>query len=103
MASRRHVRALAAECASRGTRVVLLDYPGGPFAKRAHDRALRILAAEDGLEVLSVRAAFDAIPSATRAEYYVADGHCSDQGYALIGRLVAEHAVAALAVTGRSR
>lgn len=98
-----HVRALAAECASRGTRVVLLDYPGGPFAKRAHDRALRVLAAEDGLEVLSVRAAFDAIPAATRAEYYVADGHCSDRGYALIGRLVAEHAVAALAVTGRSR
>jgi hypothetical protein len=46
------------------------------------------------VDFVDIQKRFEAIAATGDVEnYYVADGHCSDLGYAEIARLVAEHAM----------
>ncbi len=83
-------------CRDGGAECVLLDYPQVVPAVRATADGL---AEELGLGRVAVRAAFEqALATAKPTDLFVADGHCSDAGYAVLAEAVWQDARRRLAV-----
>ena len=89
-----HVRLARAVCRARGAELVVLTYPAdlGDL-----ELGLRAVAASDAIPLIDCEADFDlALRTVAREDLFVADGHCTDRGYARIARLVAIDARARL-------
>ena len=77
-----------------GAEVVLLTYP---IERRDVTAAVRRVARDLGCDIIDVFAEFRArVPAADLSGLFIADGHCNDAGYRLMGEIVAEHAIPAL-------
>jgi len=73
---------------SAGAVPVLVTYPGGRADLAA---TIRSVAGQTGAALVDAFEAFESmLQTRSRAELFVADGHCNDAGYAALGRLVAE-------------
>ncbi len=94
----RHLDRIIELCRDAGAIPVLLTYPGGAFAKPAVQACHTAVARRSGIELLSTHAMLG-VENEDRAEpHYVADGHLSSRGYALVGQAIASHAQTTLAV-----
>lgn len=90
-----HLRDAAALCAAHGAQTVFLMYP---FDAPAIAAAQRKAAEATGSELVSMRAAFtNALREHRREDLFIADGHCTDAGYGLMGRTAAPAVRRALA------
>lgn len=95
-----HLRRAVVLARGAGAGVVLLSYPRG---EDLHTRVAADVAAETGCGWLDVRPAFArALESRPVEELFIPDGHCTDDGYAILGAAVAEDAAVRLA-TKRGR
>ncbi|MEO0481054.1 MAG: SGNH/GDSL hydrolase family protein [Planctomycetota bacterium] len=78
-------------CRQAGADVVLLNYPNG---RPELDAIYREFAAANDLTAIDVYSEFRRRVDADRlAELFIFDGHCNDEGYRLMGQIVAEDAV----------
>ncbi|MCI0589467.1 MAG: GDSL-type esterase/lipase family protein [Planctomycetes bacterium] len=85
-----HLKQIVERCRARGGQVVLVGYPlPNPVVDRAAQRA----ASEAGAGWLSVSEEFNRLlRSTSRDDLFIPDGHCTDRGYGVIARRVAEDA-----------
>jgi hypothetical protein len=83
-----NLRRIAAAVRGQGAEAVLMTYPGGRPDLAA---VVRGVAAEVGLGLVDHLDGFAApIAAEGREALFVADGHCSDAGYRLMGQVVAD-------------
>lgn len=75
--------------ARRGVQLVILSYP---FHQALVEQRQREIAREPSRAVqLAIRERFDVeLQSRAPQELFVADGHCSDAGYAIMAAMVAQ-------------
>ncbi|MBI4880964.1 MAG: SGNH/GDSL hydrolase family protein [Planctomycetes bacterium] len=84
-----HLGRIAAKCRAEGAVLALLVYPE---QQDTVESAARAVASEQDVDLIDVRAAFaELLRARPRAELFIADGHCTDAGYAVIADLVAAH------------
>lgn len=84
-----HLVRVVARCRQAGAAVLLLTYPGGPYAAPGLNACVRRVAAEQQVACVDLEDAFAALGSgAERAEHFVGDGHCSDRGNEVVAREV---------------
>lgn len=88
----RHLRRIVAVCREHGAEPVLLDYPREVQEVRS---ALARCVKDLGIGTVAIRAAFEHAEHEGRAEDLILPGkiHCTDAGYALLARTVADDAV----------
>lgn len=88
-----HLTRLVDLCRERNITVFLLNYPTTrtkAATREEVDESQRLVAEETGTRLINLRAHFRRLmQSHEREEYFVADGHCNDAGYAEIARVVA--------------
>lgn len=90
---REHLRQIVHKVRAAGARCVLLTYPGGAFARPGLNEDIRATAAETGVDLLDVEERFSELGATEGSQrLYVADGHCSDLGNAVIAELCAANA-----------
>ena len=74
-------------CRAAGAEPVLLDYP---LDRPSITTAVREVGVASGVGTLLLGEHFAGlVRQSSRADWYVADGHCNDRGYVELGRLVA--------------
>jgi lysophospholipase L1-like esterase len=89
-----HVTRIIDLCSERKVATFLLTYPS-PRSKTGTGeelaRAQRLLAERTGARLIDVRGHFKRLmQSHEREEYFIADGHCNDAGYAEMARVIAD-------------
>lgn len=90
---REHLRQIVHKVRAAGARCVLLTYPGGAFARPGLNEDIRAAAVELGVDLIDVEARFSELAASEDTQrLYVADGHCSDLGNAVIAELCAADA-----------
>ena len=83
-----HLREIVTRCAQAGAHVLILSYPE---ATPMVDKTPRQVAAATGADWLDLRPGFaEALRSRSRTDLFIPDGHCKDQGYEVMARLVAD-------------
>jgi hypothetical protein len=90
----RNLRAVVGAIQAANAIPVLLTYPGG---RPGLASTIRAVAAEADVALVDAHAIFDELlETRSRAELFVADGHCNDAGYAELARMVAQRVRALL-------
>ena len=85
---RAHLEAAVALCRAAGAEVLLLSYPE---PEPTRDRIVAAVAAGTGARHVDPQAAFaSALRTQDRALLFILDGHCTDQGYAILAGEVAK-------------
>jgi hypothetical protein len=85
---KQHLQAIHALAAKRGAQMVLLTYP---FHHKSVEPAQEEAADMLGVPLVRVRSRFDReLKAVERDTLFVADGHCNDQGYAIMAEEVAK-------------
>ena len=83
-----HWRQMVRLCRARGARPVLLAYP---FPDEVYSRSLEEASRENGVDAIWPRGEFERrLRTTPRGDLFVADGHCTDEGYGVIASLAAE-------------
>ncbi|MCA8944161.1 MAG: hypothetical protein KDB80_16470, partial [Planctomycetes bacterium] len=89
-----HLRRIDDLCRTAGASLVLLAYPGGPFAKPEIAPVVDRVAEERDIPVIRPGRMFPELSQESeRGFLYAPDGHCTDAGYARIADAVAEHVI----------
>ncbi len=82
-----HLRQAVVLCRARGARPAFLSYPN-PLPPV--DAVMEKLSEEMGVPRLDLRAEFErALRTRSRQDLFVPDGHCNEEGYGIIARVVA--------------
>ncbi|MEM7204469.1 MAG: GDSL-type esterase/lipase family protein [Planctomycetota bacterium] len=97
---RGHLQEIVRCIRAAGATPVFLTYPGRIFAPGEAQAALRDVARQAGIAVIDHGEAFAGLETQLTAvevdAHFVPDGHCSDRGYGVMARAVAEHAIRAI-------
>lgn len=85
---RDHLTAMREVARQRGVQLVILSYP---FHQALVEQRQREVAQSLGVPFVAIRERFDVeLQSRAPQELFVADGHCSDAGYAIMAAMVAQ-------------
>ncbi|MSR45472.1 MAG: hypothetical protein EXS13_00110 [Planctomycetes bacterium] len=88
-----HVKLALELCRQQDVPVFLLNYPTTHAAEGEHEEVAEthlLVAEQTGARLIDVRGHFRRLmQSHRREEYFIADGHCNDAGYAEMARIIA--------------
>ena len=80
-----HLVDMASICAEAGAQLVVATYP---TREPVVDRGIREGAERASATLADVAAAFDRAMATPGADLFVRDGHCNDEGYALVAETI---------------